>query len=755
MKNFYFLFSLLLIASFSFGQTTITIGTGTQSNSTTNYPAPYGNYYEGAKHQIIITAAELNAAGMTAGDISSLAFDVDQASGTALSGFSIKIGTTNLNQFGTNTSFQTGLTQVFGPVSYTESTGSNVHTFSSPYNWNGTSNLIIETCFNNGSYTTNAQTFYSTTTNSMVIYERQDAAGVCNLTDPSATSVLRPNIVFQWVIPAVPPVANFNASTTSSCSGDITFFDLSSNTPSDWLWDFGDGNTSTLQNPTHTYASSGVYTVSLTATNAFGTDVEVKTNYININLSGNSPVTASCTPITVDGSQSFGITNVSFNTLNKTSGNASEGYSDFTCDQTTVYAGQSYAFTADHAAPTNHNCVAWIDWNNDGVFNNTTEKIASSISSLNTSANVTIPSTAVLGTALRMRVIADYDLNATPTPCANPGYGQCEDYTIFVEQLMIKPEANFEASSTTTCDGSISFTDLSTNIPYGWAWNFGDGGTSVAKNPTHTYTTDGIYTVRLIATNAYGTDTITMTNLIEVDTEKNLAAASCTPSTLGYCCGYGIYTVTIDNINKSSGDAENGYQDYSCENNAILETAGVYNLYVRTGDQNLQDTKAWIDFNNDGIFDNNTELVFTKLSAYNPSGNIIIPTTGIVLDTYLRMRVSSDELGATLDGCANHLRGQTEDYGILIENNLKINELNNFQVSVYPNPTDGMISVKSNELISEIKIYNLVGQTIYTVATVNAKTINNIDLSDYTSGQYFIQLIDQNGNRTTEKVILK
>lgn len=754
MKNIYFLFSLILTSSISFAQTTITIGTGTQSNNNTNYPAPYGNWYEGAKHQIIITAAELNAAGMTSGDILSLAFDVDQENGTALDGFSIKIGTTNLSQFNNNSNFQTGLTQVFGPVSYTETQGSNVHTFASPYNWNGTSNLIIETCFNNSGFTNNAQTFFTATTDDMVIFERQDAQGVCSATTPNSTSDLRPNIVFQWNAPTAPPVSEFNASTTSSCSGDITFFDLSSNTPTGWLWDFGDGNTSTLQNPTHTYAASGTYTVTLTTTNAFGNDIETKTNYIIINLSGNAPVAASCTPITQDGTLDFGITNVSFNTLNKTSGGGSEGYSDFTCDQTTVNAGQTYTFTAGHATPTNHNCVAWIDWNNDGVFNASTEQIASSTSSTSTSASVTIPSTAVLNTALRMRVIADYDLNAVPTPCTDPGYGQCEDYTIFVEQLMIKPEADFETSTTTTCSGLVSFSDLSTNIPYGWAWSFGDGGTSVAKNPTHTYTTDGTYTVQLIATNAYGSDTIIYNNLITVDTEKDLVDASCSPSTLGYCCGYGIYTVTMDNINKSSGDAEDGYQDYSCENNTILETAGSYNLYVRTGDQNAQDTKAWIDFNNDGIFDN-SELIFTELNAYNPSAFFTVPSTGVVLNTYLRMRVSSDELGATLDGCANHLRGQTEDYAVLIEDNLTINENTNLVVSLYPNPTEGIISLKANEVIAEIKVYNIVGQTIYSNNLINSKIVNGIDLSSFNTGQYFIELTDQKGNRTTEKVILK
>ena len=81
-----------------------------------------------------------------------------------------------------------------------------------------------------------------------------------------------------------PPVANFEASTTSSCSGAIQFTDLSSNNPSSWQWDFGDGVTSNLQSPKHLYATSGIYSVSLIATNGFGTDAITKNSYIEIDL---------------------------------------------------------------------------------------------------------------------------------------------------------------------------------------------------------------------------------------------------------------------------------------------------------------------------------------------------------------------------------------------------------------------------------------------------------------------------------------
>lgn len=83
------------------------------------------------------------------------------------------------------------------------------------------------------------------------------------------------------------PVADFSASTTSITEGSsVTFTDLSTNTPTSWTWDFGDGGTSTEQNPSYTYNTAGSYTVALTATNSYGSNTETKTNYIVVTTSG-------------------------------------------------------------------------------------------------------------------------------------------------------------------------------------------------------------------------------------------------------------------------------------------------------------------------------------------------------------------------------------------------------------------------------------------------------------------------------------
>lgn len=79
------------------------------------------------------------------------------------------------------------------------------------------------------------------------------------------------------------PVADFTATpVTGTPTLSVSFTDTSTNTPTSWSWDFGDTGTSTSQNPSHNYTSPGSYTVTLTAMNAYGSDSEVKTGYVNV-----------------------------------------------------------------------------------------------------------------------------------------------------------------------------------------------------------------------------------------------------------------------------------------------------------------------------------------------------------------------------------------------------------------------------------------------------------------------------------------
>jgi len=88
---------------------------------------------------------------------------------------------------------------------------------------------------------------------------------------------------YEYVGGPAPPVANFSGNPTSGPAPlTVAFTDLSSGSPTSWSWTFGDGGTSTAKSPSHVYNSASSYTVSLTATNAQGSDGETKTNYITV-----------------------------------------------------------------------------------------------------------------------------------------------------------------------------------------------------------------------------------------------------------------------------------------------------------------------------------------------------------------------------------------------------------------------------------------------------------------------------------------
>jgi len=80
-----------------------------------------------------------------------------------------------------------------------------------------------------------------------------------------------------------PPVADFSATPLSGTAPlAVAFTDLSTRSPTQWLWSFGDGGTSTAKSPSYSYPFAGVYNVSLTATNAGGSNQKTRNAYVSV-----------------------------------------------------------------------------------------------------------------------------------------------------------------------------------------------------------------------------------------------------------------------------------------------------------------------------------------------------------------------------------------------------------------------------------------------------------------------------------------
>ena len=363
--------------------------------------------------------------------------------------------------------------------------------------------------------------------------------------------------------------ANFTASPTTVTVGNaVAFTDNTNCNPISWSWSFPGGtpSTSTSQNPTVTYNTIGTYSVTLVATNASGSDTEVKTNYITVNE----------VQINYCASQGSNysyewIGQVAFNSFVNPSGAA--GYTNFTSLTVPMTAGGNVAVTLTpvfSSSTYTEYWRIWIDYNKDGDFLDANETVFSPASSTSTvTGNFTVAA-GVSGTT-RMRITMKYA--AIPTSCETFNYGEVEDYTVSFGTPQ-PPVANFSASPTTVIAGqNVQFTDLSTNGPTSWAWTFTGGtpATSTAQNPSVTYSTAGTYNVSLVATNAAGSDTETKTGYIIAVT-----VPSCTSpvSPLNGAAGVSITT----NLTWNSVSDATGYTLYFGSNNPPTNIANGTNV---------------------------------------------------------------------------------------------------------------------------------------------------------------------------------
>ena len=178
-------------------------------NGPGNYPTPYGNYYTYGRTQYLITASDLNTAGIYTGRISSLAFKVLNlnSSITNYPNFYIKMGCTSISTFsnlssGVGQSFVAGMQTVYSNTNQSVTLGWQTYNFSESYIWDGTSNIIVEVCFGMNSpsnYSQNITVELKQLAYVATLSHVEDALPVCNGTQLADNYSMLPN--GQYMVP--------------------------------------------------------------------------------------------------------------------------------------------------------------------------------------------------------------------------------------------------------------------------------------------------------------------------------------------------------------------------------------------------------------------------------------------------------------------------------------------------------------------------------------------------------------------------
>ncbi|MFL5743061.1 MAG: gliding motility-associated C-terminal domain-containing protein [Niastella sp.] len=227
MRRGYLLLLLLFIAFQSKAQVDIPIGTGTTGNDNQSYPCPIQDWFEGSRAQYLYQASELTAAGMGAGTISSIKFNVLDVNGAGLSEkIVIRIGGTTVVTLSTNSWDDfIGTPIETTPVDYQPVVGANVFSLPTPFFWNGTDNILIEIC--NGDpgnttgawYTENPTIAWTTglSFNGSHTYISDNQGSLCGTinTSNSGSQTTRPDLIFSWT-PANTCTGKPNAGTAAT-----------------------------------------------------------------------------------------------------------------------------------------------------------------------------------------------------------------------------------------------------------------------------------------------------------------------------------------------------------------------------------------------------------------------------------------------------------------------------------------------------------------------------------------------------------
>ncbi len=391
------------------------------------------------------------------------------------------------------------------------------------------------------------------------------------------------------------PRARFSIDRTNVCvPSTVNFTDLStdnSGTIVSYLWNFGDGTSSTERNPSHSYTQAGFYTVDLTITSSSGctsrsSQFRAVRVFNGVEADFIPPGAPTCQPpfaVNFDNQTSGpGTLTYSWNLGNNTTStleDPSTVYNTPGTYQVSLTATSSFGCSATiqkevtiNGYSTTFSSPDSICMGSSATFTNTTTQTPASFyweignerdTTLSPSRTFTVAGT------YPVKLVQDF--------------GNCRDSLTRNLVVNPKPVVNFTSSSMIGCriPTTINFTDQTPNAA-SWNWNFGDGTTSTDRNPSHIYTAYGRYNVTLVVTDRFGcTDTLVRNEYINIEEPviriTNAPAGGCAPFNFSPVADI----TSLEPVTSYFWEAGNGQTSTSATPTFNYADSGSYNLRLR------------------------------------------------------------------------------------------------------------------------------------------------------------------------------
>ena len=457
------------------------------------------------------------------------------------------------------------------------------------------------------------------------------------------------------------PSASFTKSAATGVAPlNVTFADTSTNAPTSWSWNFGDGTpASTTQNPAHSFAAVGVYNVTLTATNAAGSNTSLAQS-VTVNAPPAAPIasftksaSSGAAPLTVN------FTDTSTNTPTGWSWNFGDG-SPASIDQLpthTYTAGGTYnvTLTATNAVGSNTSAAQTVtvtaappvapvaSFTKSAVSGGAPLSVTFTDTSTNTPTSWSwdfgdgTPVSALQNPVHGFTAAGSYSVVLTATNAAGSNASAAQTVTVTAAPP-VAPVASFTKSAVSGgAPLSVTFTDTSTNTPSSWSWNFGDGTpVSTLQSPVHGFMAAGSYSVVLTATNAAGSNAsaaqvvtvtagggpVTTTFVAAEDSYVDLAVPTTAKGTSGT-----LYNVQSTNTQRS-------YIKFNVTGVSGTVTNAKLRLWVTDGTDN---GAAWYK-----ISDNTwAQATLTWANAPAVTGSLVGDPTTVTVGTWLEIPVTA------------------------------------------------------------------------------------------------------------------